>query len=211
MHMKCFHCGQEVGNDVDFCPYCGASLGAGATVVLDQVYNPYAAAPESGRTAQLPGDEEGTGYNAAYTNYAATAFVPEQATAIALPNKRGLLKMILFGILTLGIYDIVIYSRIVTELNIAASRYDGKRTMPYMAAMTLAPFTLGIYALVWMHKFSSRVGAEVARRGINYKFGASTFWLWGVLGALIVVGPFVFQHKLLKSMNYINQDFNQRG
>ncbi len=137
--------------------------------------------------------------------------LPAQSPAIQLPTKRGLGKMILFGILTLGIYPLVIWSRMVTELNLAASRHDGKRTMPYFAAFYLAPVTLGIFNIVWMHKFCNRIGAELERRGIDYSFGAKTFWLWNVLGSFILVGPFIFIHKLLKSMNQINGHFNLYG
>ena len=137
--------------------------------------------------------------------------LPAQAPAIQLPVKRSLWKMILFGALTLGIYPMVIWSRLVTELNLAASRHDGKRTMPYFAIFFLAPVTLSIFILVWIHKFCNRIGAELERRGIDYSFGAKTFWLWNVLGSFILVGPFIFIHKLLKSMNQINGHFNLYG
>ncbi len=42
-------------------------------------------------------------------------------------------------------------------------------------------------------------------------FGAGTFWLWGVLGSLIVIGPLVFLHKLFKAVNMLNESFNQIG
>ena len=50
-----------------------------------------------------------------------------------------------------------------------------------------------------------------ARRGIDYSFGASTFWLWGILGSIIVVGPFIYTYKLLKSMNLLAADYNAKG
>ena len=130
---------------------------------------------------------------------------------LKLPTGRGLGKMFFLGILTLLIYPTVIWSRIVTELNITASRYDGERTMPYFGMVILTPLTLGIYAFVWMHKFCRRIGEELNRRNIDYAFGPKDFWLWGVLGTLILAGPFVFTHKLMKSMNLINADFNVNG
>lgn len=45
----------------------------------------------------------------------------------------------------------------------------------------------------------------------NYSFGASTFWLWGILGSMIVVGPFIYTYKLLKSMNLLAADYNAKG
>ena len=55
------------------------------------------------------------------------------------------------------------------------------------------------------------MGAEVKRRGYDYKFGAGTYWLWSVLGSLIIVGPFVYLHKLMKCMNMINESYNYYG
>ncbi len=130
---------------------------------------------------------------------------------IQLPTNRGLAKMFFLPMLTFGIYGMVIWSRIVSELNIVASRYDGKRTMPYFGMNMLAGLTLGIYPLVWIHGFCNRIGDELRRRNIPYSFDASTFWLWNVLGSLIVVGPFIYLHKLMKSMNLLNADFNEHG
>ena len=75
----------------------------------------------------------------------------------------------------------------------------------------LGILTLGIYPLVWMHRFCARIGGELHRRGGEFTFGARDFWLWNVLGSLILVGPFVFTHRLLRAMNGINQDFNLNG
>ena len=135
----------------------------------------------------------------------------QEVNKLQLPTKRGLGKMFFLGILTLSIYPLVIWSRIATELNITASRHDGRRTMPYFAMTILTPVTLGILPLVWYHNFCCRVGDELDYRRINYNFGPKDFWLWGVLGSLILVGPFIFVHKLMKAMNKINDDFNRIG
>ena len=75
----------------------------------------------------------------------------------------------------------VIWSRLVSEVNMVASRYDGERSMSYLGAVMLAPITLGIHSLVWIHKLCRRIGAELRRREINYNFGAKDFWIWDVL------------------------------
>lgn len=133
------------------------------------------------------------------------------APALQLPTNRSLVKMIFLSLITFGIYGTVIWTKIAGEINITASRYDGKRTCPYFATLFLTMITYGIFAFVWQHKFTARVGAEVKRRGYNYDFGASDFWLWCVLGSLIIVGPFVYCHKLMKSMNMINASYNIYG
>lgn len=75
----------------------------------------------------------------------------------------------------------------------------------------LGIITLGIGGIVWYHNLSDRVGNELKRRGIPIEFGASTYWLWNVLGSLIVVGPFVYMAKLLSAMNALCEDYNVKG
>lgn len=55
------------------------------------------------------------------------------------------------------------------------------------------------------------MGSELLRRNLPYQFDAGTFWLWNVLGSLIVVGPFVYTHKLLTAMNMLCTDYNAKG
>ena len=149
----------------------------------------------------------------ANTQYANVQVASPQyfAPAYQHPTNRGVAKMIFLSILTFGIYGIVVWCKLVTELNVVASRYDGKRTCPYFAASMLTSITFGIYSFVWQHKMANRIGAELRRRGYGYKVGASDFWLWGILGSLIIVGPFVYCHKILKGMNLINASYNMYG
>lgn len=131
----------------------------------------------------------------------------------ALKTNRGMIKAILLSIITFGIYGIVFYSNISTDINIIATRYDGKKTMHYCLLLFLvAPITCGIAAIVWNHRICARIGNELRRRGIAYSFGAGSFWGWGVFGSLLCgVGPFIFLHKLCKSMNLLCADYNARG
>ncbi|MBQ4641134.1 MAG: DUF4234 domain-containing protein [Oscillospiraceae bacterium] len=134
------------------------------------------------------------------------------APVLQLKTKRGLLKFILLSLITFGIYALVFYSKISTDINLIASRYDGKKTMHYcLLIFIVAPITLGIGSIVWIHRISNRIGNELSRRGIDYSFGASDFWLWNVLGSLIFVGPFVYLHKFCKAMNLLCADYNVNG
>ena len=127
-------------------------------------------------------------------------------------TNKGLLKFILLSLITLGIYPLVIMSVVSDDINVIASRYDGKKTMHFcLLAFIVAPITLGIGSLVWYHRISNRIGGELRRRGINYSFDASTFWLWNVLGSLIVIGPFVYLHKMFKATNLMCEDYNLKG
>ena len=53
------------------------------------------------------------------------------APAMQLRTDRGLIKMIFLSLITFGIYSIVVESHISEELNLIASRHDGRRTMHF--------------------------------------------------------------------------------
>ena len=134
------------------------------------------------------------------------------APARKLNTRRGLLKYILLGIVTFGIYPLVMMSGISSDINITASRYDGKKTMHYcLLTFIFSWLTLCIAPIVWYHRISARIGHELARRGIAYNFSAADYWLWSVLGSFIVVGPFIYIHKLCVAMNLINAHYNING
>ena len=104
------------------------------------------------------------------------------APTIQLRTNRGLLKMILLSLITFGIYGLVVWCHLSEEINTV------------------------------IHRYCSRLGNEVTRRGIDYRFGAGTFWGWGVLGSLLLgIGPLVFCHKLLKAANLMNESYNTYG
>ena len=121
--------------------------------------------------------------------------VPVPAGA-ALRTKRGLLKFVLLGLITFGIYDIWQMSEVGETLNLIATRRDGKRTMHYCLMFFIVGWlTFGIGWLVWNHRLSARIGTEQAARHLPVTVTAATYWLWSVLGTLIIVGPLVYTYK----------------
>ncbi|MFA5676727.1 MAG: DUF4234 domain-containing protein [Christensenellales bacterium] len=146
------------------------------------------------------------------TQTAQTAYQASTAPVGQLKTKRSLIKFILLSLITFGIYSIVFFSGISNDINIIANRYDGKKTMHFcLLFFIIAPITFSIAYFVWAHKLSNRIGSEVNRRGLAYSFGASDFWLWGILGSFIFVGPFIYLHKLAKATNMIAQHYNVNG
>lgn len=129
-----------------------------------------------------------------------------------LKTNKGLLKTILLSLVTFGIYGLVVMSSVSNDINVVASRYDGKKTMHYcLLTFVIGPITLGIAVFVWFHKLSNRIGDELRRRSIDYSLSASDYWLWNVLGGLIIVGPFIYLHKLFTAVNKMNEDYNLHG
>ena len=102
-----------------------------------------------------------------------------------LNTRRSLLKLILLTIITFGIYPYVFFSGISEDINLIASRFDGRKTMHYcLMSFIIGPLTFGIGFIVWFHNLSSRMDNELARRSIAYSFGASDYWLWTFWEAL---------------------------
>lgn len=127
-----------------------------------------------------------------------------------LNTNRSLIKFILLNLITFGIYGLLAMSYISIDINLIASKYDRKHTTHFLLmAFVFSWLTLGIAPFVWYHKLSSRIGYELLRRRIPYRFGAASFWGWNILGALIGIGPLVYTHKLFKAMNLLSQSYNE--
>ena len=73
------------------------------------------------------------------------------------------------------------------------------------------PLTLGIALLVWRYRLAKKLDKELTDRNIDYLFTKGDFWLWNVLGIIVLVGPIVFTHKILKATNLINKDYNKQN
>lgn len=152
------------------------------------------------------------GYGGGYGGYGGGASYGGYAPVLRINEHRGLLKNMFLGLITLGIYPFVIMYRMSQEINLIASPYDGKRTMNYAMLIMIMVFTVGIGYLVWETKFCARVKNELARRGIDYKFGAGSFWGWNTIGCLLFgLGPLIFIHKRCKAMNFLAQHYNIYG
>jgi len=152
--------------------------------------------------------------NTTVTVTTSTAQGTPQGTPPVSPLKthRGVLKFVLLTFVTFGIYAIAFYAGIGNDINVIASRYDGKKTMNHwLLTLVIAPLTLSIGYFVWNHNLAKRVGKELRRRGHMTTFGAGTYWLWCFLGLFIGIGPFIYTHKLCKAMNKLAEDYNQNG
>ena len=181
----CPICNGVVEQNAAFCPHCGTQF----------------ATPQ----AQPPRPQ----YQAPQPQYQP----PQPNGPVAqLRTNRSLAKVFFLSLLTLGIYALVCYGNVTDDVNTVCSRYDGKKSMNYyLLFFIVGPITLEIATIVWMHNICNRIGDELKRRQINYSFSAADFWLWGVLGSLILVGPFVFGHKFFKAVNQMNESFNTYG
>jgi len=183
----CKNCGAKMADDINFCVVCGES-----TIQMTS-YDSF----DNLTIESADGDVQAT---------------LQQKPAKILKTNRSLIKYILLSIITFGIYGIIVMTGIGSDINAIAGRYDKKKTMNFcLVAFIFSWLTLGIVPLIWYHKLSNRIDDELYRRKVYYPFGASTFWGWSVLGSFIIIGPFVYIHKLFTAMNELSADYNARG
>lgn len=215
----CSNCGSRIAANAIACPNCGARLevtraAAAAAVPVSQmppiIINNTSNSANTNTSSNNNNLNNAVGGGSIYQNQNFGGYASRPVRQ--LKTNRSLLKLILLSIITFGIYGLVVMYSVTEDINTIATPYDGKKTMNYLLLVFIFSWlTLGIAPIVWSHRISNRIGNELRRRGIAYNFGAGTFWGWGVLGCLILVGPFVYTHKLLRSMNLLCADYNVRG
>lgn len=212
----CSNCGTRIAANAVACPNCGARLevtrAAAAAAPVAQmppiIINNTSSSNNTNTNNNNLNNANGGGSIYQNQNYGGYARGPVKQ----LRTNRGLLKMILLSLITLGIYGLWVMYTITEDVNTIATPYDRKTTMNFLLlAFVFSWLTLGIAPFVWYHRISNRIGNELLRRGIPYKFGAGTFWGWGILGVIIIIGPLVYCHKMMKSMNLLCADYNVRG
>ena len=126
-----------------------------------------------------------------------------------LATNRQMWKLMVFHILTLGIYGIMFFIPFSFDLDKIAPKRDGSRTMNYLLAYLLSLFTLNIVIDVWHYHIATRIEEALSERGIDYNFGTKDFWCWFIFGSFILVGPFIYFHKLCKAMNLLCENYNE--
>ena len=210
----CPKCNGQVEDNASFCPHCGVpfitdneNVSAETTVLPNN--NVYPATPQA-QSPNPPQAQQFSYTNGQPTNQQVVYRVP--GPVAQLKTNRSFIKTVLLSLITFGIYGLICYGHITDDVNLVCSRYDGKKSMNYyLLTFIVGPLTLGVGSIVWMHKICERIGTELTRRQMDYHFGAKDFWLWGVLGSLIIIGPLVFTHKFFKAVNKMNANFNQFG
>lgn len=136
----------------------------------------------------------------------------QKAPVSQLKTNRSLSKYILLNIVTLGVWGVVCMTCLADDVNDIATKHDGAKTTNFLLSfIVLSPITLGIYFFVWNHNFAKRIRNELIRRKLDISFGARDFWLYGVLGSFVIVGPFVYVKKLFDAVNALSEHYNVFG
>jgi len=124
--------------------------------------------------------------------------------------RRSVILMFLLGILTIGIYPLVVFCHIGKEINQITEGKEGyKRSMHFLGAFFLGFITLGIVPIVWVCRVASKFGRvayelEIRKPHIS---GTSAFLL-NVLFAVFVIPAIVGCFKFIHTVNAVESRLN---
>ncbi len=124
-------------------------------------------------------------------------------------KKRGLAVLILLSIITFGIYGLYWIYNLAKDVNTICDG-DGKQTSGLLKYILLGLITFGIYNLVWVYMLGDRLQDNAQKYNINIKESGGTVLLWLILGSLIIIGPFIALHIIIKNTNALAEEYNKK-
>ena len=125
-----------------------------------------------------------------------------------MKTNRSVLKFVLLGLVTFGIYDIVFYYYLNEDMN--KMQKDRKISqMNFVGVFFLGLVTLGIVPLIWFIKFGFRFYDEAKYKKVKTEGNA---W-WFILGTLLldwtVAVPIITHYQMINTMNRLAEDYNE--
>ena len=127
-----------------------------------------------------------------------------------LKTDRSMWKLMILSFFTLDLYSIFFFMPFSYDLDTVAPKKDRSKTTSFIFAYLLSLFTFRIVMLIWHYQIAQRIEEALAARNIDYEFDVSKdFWGWYFFGSFILIGPFVYFHKICKAMNLLCQDYNE--
>ena len=127
-----------------------------------------------------------------------------------MKENRSLLVLVILSIITLGIYTLFFWHGYARDMNIVCAG-DGRKTRGIIAQVVFSTLTLGIYNLIWMYGAGDRIFLNCAKRNIPNTVSGGSVLLWYVLGAFILIGPFVGLYQLISGLNQLCVDYNHNN
>ena len=124
-------------------------------------------------------------------------------------KKRSFFSFILLWFVTFGLYGWYWVHKLAQDVNTMCEG-DGKKTCGLLEFFLLGTITFGIYNLIWLSNLGNRLQENGRRYNIVIKEGGDTLLLWCVLGAFIIIGPFIALHILIKNVNALADVYNKR-
>lgn len=127
-----------------------------------------------------------------------------------LDEHRGLIKYIIFGVLTCSIYSLYFIYKLSEDINIACNG-DGRDVTGGLGAyIGYSILTCGAYSTCWQYSLADRIRDNAKRYGVFVQETGLTLLLYQTVGVLLCgLGPLIAMHKLCKNANQICAAYNR--
>ena len=165
--MYCKECGAEIEDGANFCGECGTDLSNSANDV-QQGTRIQPVEKDSQYASQPKSTADGVASN-----------VGEK-----LQTNRSMIRFILLGIVTLGIYMIYVHHKMAKDVNVACAG-DGENTSEMPRLLLLGIVTLGVYFFIWYYKLGNRLAKNALRYGLSFKYNGTIILSLMLGGGLI--------------------------
>lgn len=183
----CKRCGNPVANTARYCGVCGTEVLPLST--YNTAVNVRTNPEEQWRPATTP--ELG-------------------GPARHIQTNRGLFKLIIFNIFTIGIYGYYFVYRMAQDMNTMCED-DDQNTGGLIAFILLNIITCGIYGIYWWYEIANRLSLNAPRYNIYIGENGSSFLLWYLLGIVSCgIATLVAYHTVIRNVNYLAAAYNKQ-
>ena len=125
-----------------------------------------------------------------------------------LRENRSIIKFIIFGILTFGIYEFWTIHTLAKDVNTICT-LQKQKTTGLAKYIIFSLLTLGIYRVFWWYRISDMLNRQVLKRGLNCKVSPGMVLASFVLGYFVMgICTFVGIHQVLEATNELSNDYN---
>lgn len=124
-----------------------------------------------------------------------------------MEEDRSLMVLIVFSILTLGIFFFYHQYCKIRDINILCEG-DGEHTPGLLVLVPLWLCTCSIYGIVWNYQVANRLQRNLEERMIPYDISGGTVGILSFLGRQIPPLMLFAQYKIIHATNRLAQHYN---
>jgi hypothetical protein len=119
----------------------------------------------------------------------------------------------LFGITVIALVIVIVvscnwFNKLARDMNTLCAG-DGRKTRGVLALIFLSLITAGIYNLFWIYAVADRLQDNAPRYQLSFKESGGTVFTWYFFGVLILIGPFIALHIIIKNINALADVYNK--
>lgn len=218
--MFCGHCGKEVKETDNWCPYCGANLseqreaneeGTTQEVVKGETAN------ETLKVADVKVQGVDSGENKsedqktiAQETCTGTGELDWYRPKIEKETLKILnfWKILLLSIVTCGIYGFYTLHCFAKDMNVLC-KGDGKKSPNFIKVFLLSIITCGVYGCYWQYMQGQRLYEASEGYGVKIEEKGSTVLFWLTIGVVFLgLGPLIAFYILIRNRNKLAEQYN---